>query len=70
MDVENRPASPPTVAGTKRKRATEPKLYAVRIGREPGIYKTWDECLSQVKGHKNASCQYYWRLCAITPTDY
>ena len=24
------------------------KYYAVRIGREPGIYLTWDDCKAQV----------------------
>lgn len=30
------------------------KYYAVRIGRNPGIYNTWDECKTQVIGYKNA----------------
>lgn len=29
-------------------------FYAVRIGRKPGIYKTWPECEAQVKGYPNA----------------
>ena len=29
-------------------------FYAVRVGRTPGIYKTWAECESQVKGFKGA----------------
>ncbi|KAJ9601987.1 hypothetical protein H2200_013546 [Cladophialophora chaetospira] len=41
-------------AGVKRKRTTERKFYAVRLGKTPGIYETWPECLSQVKGHKGA----------------
>lgn len=28
--------------------------YAVRCGRNPGIYKTWDECNKEVKGFKGA----------------
>lgn len=32
-----------------------PKVYAVRIGRIPGVYKTWKECEEQVKGYKGAS---------------
>ncbi|KAJ3570622.1 hypothetical protein NP233_g4280 [Leucocoprinus birnbaumii] len=28
----------------------KPAFYAVRMGRKPGIYKTWDECQEQVKG--------------------
>lgn len=30
------------------------KYYAVRVGREPGIYRTWDECKAQVDGYVNA----------------
>lgn len=30
------------------------KYYAVKKGREPGIYESWDECKSQVDGYKNA----------------
>ena len=43
-------------SGTKRKRATEPKFYAVRTGNRPGVYTTWADCLSQVTGFKNALC--------------
>ena len=28
--------------------------YAVRIGKVPGIYKTWDDCKAQVIGYKGA----------------
>ncbi|MCJ1288060.1 hypothetical protein MMC26_007413 [Xylographa opegraphella] len=42
-------------SGTKRKRVVEPKFYSVRVGHRPGIYHTWNECLSQVKGFKNAT---------------
>jgi hypothetical protein len=48
-----------TTAGQKRKRTTERKFYAVREGKEPGIYDTWPECLSQVKGFKGAVCMNY-----------
>lgn len=44
-------------AGTKRKRAAEPKFYAVRVGFQPGIYHTWADCLEQVKGFKKALCE-------------
>lgn len=30
------------------------KFYAVRKGRVPGIYSTWDECKAQVTGFKGA----------------
>ncbi|KIV92585.1 hypothetical protein, variant 2 [Exophiala mesophila] len=42
------------VAGIKRKRPAERKFYAVKDGKKPGIYDTWDQCLSQVRGHKGA----------------
>lgn len=42
--------------GTKRKRSTEPKFYAVRVGYQPGVYHTWRDCLEQVKGFKKAMC--------------
>ncbi|MDK7355470.1 ribonuclease H family protein [Peptoniphilus harei] len=31
------------------------KYYAVRIGRNPGIYHTWDECKRETMGFKGAS---------------
>lgn len=31
------------------------KYYAVKIGRIPGIYTSWSECLEQVKGFSGAS---------------
>jgi hypothetical protein len=54
------PAASTPAAGIKRKHATEPKFYGVREGRKPGIYNTWEECLSQVTGHKGASCRCLW----------
>ncbi|MED6150264.1 hypothetical protein PIB30_070783 [Stylosanthes scabra] len=30
------------------------KFYAVRVGRVPGIYETWEEAKQQVRGHKRA----------------
>lgn len=30
------------------------KFYTVWIGREPGVYQTWEECLRQVEGWKGA----------------
>jgi ribonuclease HI len=30
------------------------KYYAVRKGRAPGIYETWEECEQQIKYFKNA----------------
>ncbi|CAG8616322.1 20047_t:CDS:2, partial [Racocetra persica] len=33
---------------------TKPRYYAVRKGRKPGIYLTWDECKAQVNKFPNA----------------
>ena len=30
------------------------KYYAVRTGRNPGIYRTWDQCKKQVMGYPAA----------------
>ncbi|MDO5046959.1 MAG: ribonuclease H family protein [Anaerococcus sp.] len=30
------------------------KYYAVKVGRNPGIYTSWDSCLKEVKGFSNA----------------
>ncbi|KAI9845791.1 MAG: hypothetical protein M1838_001529 [Thelocarpon superellum] len=49
------PVSIASSAGTKRKRGTEPKFYAVRVGHHPGVYHRWHDCLEQVKGFKNAT---------------
>jgi len=57
MEVDTIDTNAPAHAGTKRKRTGEPKFYAVRVGRDPGIYSSWSECLEQVKGHKNATCE-------------
>ena len=40
--------------GTKRKRDATSKFYAVRVGKVPGIYHTWAECLDNVRGHPKA----------------
>ena len=42
--------------GNKRKRGSDIKFYAVRIGYKPGVYSTWADCLEQVKGFKKAIC--------------
>lgn len=38
------------------------KYYAVKNGREPGIYKTWTECQKQIHGFKNASYKSFSTL--------
>lgn len=35
-------------------RANQEKYYAVKAGREPGIYKSWTECKEQTHGYKGA----------------
>ncbi|EXJ93296.1 hypothetical protein A1O1_01688 [Capronia coronata CBS 617.96] len=50
------------IAGMKRKRTPERKFYAVKEGKNPGIYDTWPECLSQVKGHKGAQYKAFQSL--------
>jgi len=36
--------------------------YAVRIGKNPGIYNTWKECEEQVRGHKGAKYKKFLSL--------
>ena len=36
--------------------------YAVRVGRNPGIYKTWDECKKETMGFKGASFKKFSTL--------
>jgi hypothetical protein len=51
--------SPPApAAGTKRKRSSAGKYYAVKKGYQPGIYYEWNDCLTQVTGYKGAVCRF------------
>lgn len=51
--------SPPApAAGTKRKRSSAGKYYAVKKGYQPGIYYEWSDCLTQVTGYKGAVCRF------------
>ena len=47
---------PNATAAPKRKRekSTASKFYSVRIGRQPGIYYSWNECLDQVNAFPKA----------------
>ena len=38
------------------------QFYAVRTGRVPGIYSTWDECKAQVDGYFGAEYKGFARL--------
>ena len=51
------PVNGDAAAGIKRKRESKsaPKFYAVRVGKEPGIYHTWSDCLNQVRGYPKAA---------------
>ena len=49
-------------SGVKRKRESQLKFYAVRVGKNPGIYNTWDECLEQVKGVSRAQFKSFASL--------
>ena len=56
--------NPNTAAGTKRKREGKSSLkyYAVRVGKEPGIYYSWSECLDQVRGFPKAAFKSFTTL--------
>ncbi|CAG8494726.1 3611_t:CDS:2 [Dentiscutata heterogama] len=41
---------------------TKPSYYAVRIGRKPGIYKTWDECQDQINKYPNSRYKKFFTL--------
>lgn len=56
-DTKSESAMTTTSSGTKRKRGTEPKFYAVKVGKTPGIYHSWHDCLEQVTKYKGASCK-------------
>jgi hypothetical protein len=47
----------PESASKKRKAANQPKFYAVRAGRHPGVYSDWNECKESITGFKGASCE-------------
>lgn len=50
-----------TSKSTSRKRkmdADVEKFYAVRAGKKPGVYKTWDQCQAQISGFKGAQCRF------------
>ncbi|XP_078456822.1 ribonuclease H1-like isoform X1 [Lampetra planeri] len=49
-------------------RAERRGYYAVRIGRSPGLYATWDECRTQVEGFPGADFRKF--LCEGTAHAY
>lgn len=62
--VEAGPVSAEAPAGTKRKRETKtaPKFYGVRVGKQPGIYHSWAECLDQVRGYPKAAFKSFFTM--------
>lgn len=45
-----------------KKKHKETVYYAVRNGRHPGIYNTWDECYLEVAGFTNAVYKKFYSL--------
>ena len=43
-----------TIEKEKSEKVAKSKVYAVRKGRNPGIYNTWDECRAEVDGFAGA----------------
>lgn len=43
-------------------KVSKKKFYAVKVGRIPGIYSTWDECKMQVDGYPNSEYKGFARL--------
>lgn len=43
-------------------KVSKKKFYAVKVGRIPGIYGTWDECKLQVDGYPNSEYKGFARL--------
>ncbi|OGM39635.1 putative ribonuclease H [Aspergillus bombycis] len=52
-------STPTSTAGTKRKRGSAGKYYAVKAGYQPGVYYAWNDCLTQVTGYKGAVFQAF-----------
>lgn len=52
----------PESASKKRKAATQPKFYAVRAGRNPGVFSDWNQCKESITGFKGASCEWLYPL--------
>ncbi|KAB8070072.1 hypothetical protein BDV29DRAFT_39184 [Aspergillus leporis] len=52
-------STPTSTVGTKRKRGSAGKYYAVKAGYQPGVYYEWNDCLTQVTGYKGAVFQAF-----------
>jgi ribonuclease HI len=47
-----------SASSSKKRKRDSPKYYAVRLGRKPGVYHTYEEVEDQVKGFAGAERQY------------
>jgi hypothetical protein len=49
---------PSSTVPQKRKGSPQVKFYAVRAGRIPGVYLSWEECERNISGFRGAACEY------------
>lgn len=54
------------IAHKRKRKPGEARFYAVRSGRIPGVYTTWDECQQMINGYAGAQCQYLLKLAPPT----
>ena len=52
----------------KEKNMAKKNYYAVKQGKVPGIYRTWDACKAQVHGYPGAIYKGFERLEAVSYT--
>jgi hypothetical protein len=45
-----------SIASSGKRKRSGPRFYAVRVGRKPGIYHSWEDCKAQTDGIK-AECE-------------
>ncbi|KAL5116689.1 hypothetical protein ACEQ8H_005438 [Pleosporales sp. CAS-2024a] len=43
-------AGPTSVTSSGKRKSSPAKFYAVKVGRQPGIYHSWDDCKAQTHG--------------------
>lgn len=58
MTNDKKRSAPQPGASASKKRKMEQKYYAVRAGKVPGVYLTYDECKEQCAGFKGAVCKF------------
>ena len=44
------------------------KIYVVYVGRQPGLYETWDECRAEVEGYPGARYKSFYS-CLLYTSD-